>query len=56
LALANFDQDPIAADFLRQYSLVRLPDDPKLRESAATFLRLQGKEDLAREVTGRGKK
>ena len=56
LALANFDQDPIAADFLRQYSLARLPDDPKLRESAAAFLRRQGKEDLAREVTERGKK
>jgi hypothetical protein len=56
LALANFEQDPIAADFLRQYSLARLPNDPKLRESAATFLRRQGKEDLAREVTERGKK
>jgi len=56
LALANFDQDPIAADFLRQYSLARLPDDPKLRESAAAFLRRQGKEDLAREVTERSKK
>jgi WD40 repeat protein len=56
LALANFDQDPIAADFLRQYSLARLPDDPKLRESVAVFLRLRGKEDLAREVTERGKK
>jgi len=27
----------------------------KLRERAAAFLRRQGKEDLAQEVTGRGK-
>ena len=54
LALANFDQDPVDADFLRQYSLARLADDPKLRESAAAFLRLQGKEDLAREVEVQG--
>jgi WD40 repeat protein len=56
LALANFDQDSIDADFLRQYSLARLPDDPRLRESAAAFLRIQGKEDLARQVTERGQK
>jgi hypothetical protein len=55
-ALANFEQDRIAADFLRHYSLARLPNDPKLRESAAAFLRRQGKEDLAPEVTERGKK
>jgi WD domain, G-beta repeat len=56
LALANFEEDPIRADFLRHYSLARLPDDPKLQERAAAFLRRQGKEDLAREVTERGKK
>jgi hypothetical protein len=56
LALANFEEDTNVADFLRQYSLARLPDDPKLRESAAAFLRRQGKEDLAREVIEHGKK
>ena len=35
-------------------SLDRLPNDPKLRQRAAEFLRNQGKEDLAREVEGRG--
>ena len=49
--LLEFNQeDPIRADFLRQYSLVRLPNDPTLRQRAAEFLRKQGKEDLAREV------
>jgi hypothetical protein len=41
-------------DFLRRYSLARLPNDPKLRQRAAEFLRKQGKEDLAREVEVRG--
>jgi hypothetical protein len=55
LALAGFEEDPIRADFLRQYSLDRLPNDSKLRQRAADFLRKQGKEDLAREVECRGK-
>ncbi len=38
LALAGFEKDPIRADFLRRYSLSRLPDDPKLRQRAAEFL------------------
>jgi len=50
LALAGYEKDPIEADFLRQYSLDRLPMDPKLRQRAAEFLRKQGKEDLAREL------
>ena len=54
LALAGFEQDPIRANLLRRYSLDRLPNDPKLRQRAAEFLRNQGKEDLAREVEGRG--
>jgi hypothetical protein len=53
LALAGFEEDPIRADFLRRYSLGRLPNDPKLRQRAAEFLRKQGKEDLAREVEAR---
>jgi hypothetical protein len=52
LALACFEKDPIRADFLRQYSLDRLPNNPKLRQRAAEFLRKQGKGDLAREVEG----
>ena len=48
--LAGFQKDPIRADFLRRYSLDRLPNDPKLRQRAAQFLRKQGKEDLARDV------
>jgi WD40 repeat protein len=54
LALAGFEEDPIRADFLRQYSLDRLPNDAKMRQRAAAFLRKQGKEDLAREVEVRG--
>jgi hypothetical protein len=50
LALAAFEKDPVRLDFLRQYSLDRLPNDPKLRQRAAGFLGKQGKEDLAREV------
>jgi WD domain, G-beta repeat len=53
LALAGFEEDPIRADFLRRYSLDRLPNDPKLRHRAAELLRKQGKEDLAREVEAR---
>jgi WD40 repeat protein len=54
LALAAFEKDPLQADFLRRYSLDRLPNDAKLRQRAAEFLRKQGKEDLAREVEVRG--
>src|ERR1700719_4764260 len=54
LALAGFEEDPSRADFLRRYSLDRLPNDPKLRQRAAKFLRKQGKADLAREVETRG--
>jgi hypothetical protein len=50
LALAAFEKDPLRADFLRRYSLDRLPKDPKLRQRAAEFLRKQGKEDLARRM------
>jgi hypothetical protein len=46
LALAGFEKDPIRADFLRKYSLDRLPKDPKLRQRATEFLRKQGKENL----------
>jgi tetratricopeptide (TPR) repeat protein len=42
LALAGFEEDPIRADFLRRYSLDRLPNDAKLRQRAAEFLREQG--------------
>jgi hypothetical protein len=55
LALAGFSEDPIHADFLRRYSLDRLPNDPKLFQRAAEFLRKQGREDLARQVEARGK-
>jgi len=54
LALAGFEEDLVSADFLRRYSLDRLPNDPKLRQRAAEFLRKQGKEDLAREVETQG--
>jgi hypothetical protein len=54
LALAGFEEDPIRANFLRQYSLDRLPNDPKFHQRAAEFLRKQGKEDLAREVEAPG--
>jgi hypothetical protein len=53
LALAGFEGDPIRADFLRRYALDRLPNDPKLRQRMAEFLRKQGKEDLARKVEAR---
>jgi hypothetical protein len=55
LALAGFEKDPMRADFLRWYSLSRLPSDPKLRQRAAELLHKQGKEDLAREVESQGK-
>jgi len=55
LALAGFEKDPVSADFLRRYSLDRLPNDSKLRQCAAEFLRKQGKEDLARLVEGQDK-
>jgi hypothetical protein len=38
LALAGFEKDEIAADFLRCYSLDRLPDDPTLQLRAAELL------------------
>jgi tetratricopeptide (TPR) repeat protein len=47
LALAGFEQDWIRADFLRRYSIDRLPNDATLRQRAVEFLRKQGKEDLA---------
>ena len=50
LALAGFEKDLVSAGFLRQYSLDRLPNDSKLRQRAAEFLRKQGKEDLAQAV------
>jgi hypothetical protein len=50
----GFEKDESQADFLRQYSLDRLPNDAKLRQRAAEFLRKQGKEDLARQVEVRG--
>jgi hypothetical protein len=55
LALAGFAEDPVRADFLRRYALARLPEDPKLGQRAAEFLRKQGKEDLALEVEARSK-
>jgi hypothetical protein len=51
-----------AAELLRQagghflYSLDRLPNHPKLSQRLAEFLRKQGKEDLARELTVWGNK
>jgi hypothetical protein len=48
LALADFEKDAIRADFLRRYSLGRLPNDPKLRQRAAEFLRQQAKTAVAR--------
>jgi hypothetical protein len=54
LALASFEKGENQADFLRRYSLDRLPNEPELRQRAAEFLRKQGKEDLAREVEFRG--
>jgi WD domain, G-beta repeat len=54
LALAGFEKDESQADFLRQYSLDRLPNDTKLRQRAAEFLRKQGKENLARKVEAQG--
>jgi hypothetical protein len=56
LALAGFEEDPIRADFLRRYSLDRLPNDLRLRQRAAEFLRKQGKEDLARKIEGQGQR
>jgi WD40 repeat protein/class 3 adenylate cyclase/tRNA A-37 threonylcarbamoyl transferase component Bud32 len=56
LAIAGFEEDPIRADFLRRYALDRLPNDARIRQRAAEFLRKQGKEDLAREVEVRGDK
>src|ERR1700675_2041629 len=50
LALAGFEKDPVRADFLRHYSLDRLPNDPKLRQRAAELLRTQVKEDLTRKL------
>jgi WD domain, G-beta repeat len=54
LALSGFEKDESQADFLRRYSLDRLPNDPKLRQRAVEFLHKQGKGDLAREVEVRG--
>jgi len=56
--LACFQRLAVAThgDFLRRYSLDRLPNDPRLCQRVAEFLRKQGKEDLAREVEVRGNK
>jgi hypothetical protein len=54
LALAGFEEVLIPADFLRRYSLDRLPNDPRLRQRAAKFPRKQGKEDLARKIEAQG--
>ena len=43
LALASFEKDENQADFLRRYSLDRLPNEPELRQRAAEFLRKPGK-------------
>jgi hypothetical protein len=43
LALAGFEKEPIRADFLRRYSLDRLPNDPKLRQRAAEVPAQAGK-------------
>jgi WD40 repeat protein len=52
LALAGFEGDPVRADFLRKYSLDRLPKNPKFRQSATQFLRNQGKDNMARQLEG----
>jgi hypothetical protein len=52
LALAGFEEDSVRADFLRKYSLDRLPNDPKLRRCAVELLRKQGQENLARQLEG----
>ena len=39
LALAGFEKNESQSDFLRRYSLDRLPNDTKLRQRAAEFLR-----------------
>jgi len=41
LALAAFTTNPVSADFLRRYSLDRLPDDPPLQLRAAELLQEQ---------------
>jgi hypothetical protein len=41
--LAGFEKDESQADFLRRYSVDRLPNDPQIRQRAAEFLRKQGK-------------
>ena len=53
LALAGFEKDAIRADFLRRYSIDRLPNDKLLCQRATEFLRKQGRDDLARELQGR---
>jgi hypothetical protein len=52
LALAGFEEDPVRADFLRKYSLDRLPKNPKFRQCATQFLRNQGKDNMARQLEG----
>ncbi len=47
LAVAEFEEDPEAADWLRRYSLGRLPDDPVLERQAADMLRKQQQPVLA---------
>jgi hypothetical protein len=55
LAVAGFEKDPVRADFLRRYSLDRLPTDAKLRQRAIELLRRQGKEDLVRGLESQSK-
>jgi hypothetical protein len=49
--LGRFPKEPRARRFLRHYLLAGLPEDPKLRERAAAFLRRQGKQDLAQKAS-----
>ena len=56
LALAEFEEDPEAADWLRHYSLDRLPDDPVLERQAADMLRKQQQPELALEFIDRALK
>lgn len=55
LALAGFKKNLVRADSSRR---IRCLVCPRIRNSGSTpqrFFRRQGKEDLAQEVTGRGK-
>ncbi len=56
LALAEFEEDLEASDWLRHYSLDRLPDDPVLERQAADMLRKQHQPELALECIDRALK